>query len=86
MLERYGNGKMSVPATAADYKLRSQYLYWLHWAEVSDSARGGPLLSLETEAAVVLYVGLGYAAAHGPHVSLQPVTLLALQLIQSSLC
>lgn len=34
LIERYGGGKLGAAATG-DLKLRADYLYWLHYAEVS---------------------------------------------------
>ncbi|GAA5949873.1 hypothetical protein JCM21900_004234 [Sporobolomyces salmonicolor] len=33
ILERYGNGKLSVAPTDADLQARAEYLYWMHFAE-----------------------------------------------------
>lgn len=40
LLERYGKGKLQVPADATDYKQRASYLMWMHWAEVSAAGAG----------------------------------------------
>lgn len=40
LIEQYGGGKLGFPAqgaTAAARAQRSLYLYWLHFAEVSES-------------------------------------------------
>ncbi|GAA5868502.1 hypothetical protein JCM1840_007021 [Sporobolomyces johnsonii] len=35
LIERYGNGKLSIAPTDADLQARAEYLYWMHFAEGS---------------------------------------------------
>ena len=45
LIERYGKGKLDVEASGASIQDRADYLYWLHYAEVSTSqSPGGQLL------------------------------------------
>ncbi|GAA5829430.1 hypothetical protein JCM11251_005047 [Rhodosporidiobolus azoricus] len=44
LIERYGNGKLVVPADSSDVQARADYLYWLHFAE--GSAMSAPVLAM----------------------------------------
>ncbi|GAA5875520.1 hypothetical protein JCM8547_001688 [Rhodosporidiobolus lusitaniae] len=35
LIERFGQGKLSIPADSSDLSARASYLYWLHYAEGS---------------------------------------------------